>query len=353
MPKKITLGSSINEALIKAMKLDKKMICYGLGINDPKNIFGTTKNLEKLFGSHRVFDVPTSENALTGLSIGLALGGIKSVVTHQRLDFFLLAMDQLINSASKWYYMFGSKISVPITIRLIMGRGWGQGPTHSQNLQGMFSQIPGIKIVMPSKVQNSYDLLLSSIFDPNPVLYLEHRWLHNLEGTLSKSKKITKLKGSNIEKKGKDITVVTMSYGLTDVIDIAKKLKKFDDIDLEIIDLSVIKPLNLKPIYKSIKKTKKLLLLDTGFYTNSISSEILSEIIQKHNILDSNPVKLAMPDVPEPTSFGLTKNFYIKKKQIIKEIKKLLAIKRKLITENILEEPTYHDVPGTWFKGPF
>ena len=142
MPK-ISFVDSINFAMAKAMTKDSKMICYGLGVTDPKNIFGTTKNLEKKFGKERVFDVPTSENALTGISVGLAINGVRSIVSHQRLDFFLLAFDQLINSAAKWYYMFGSKQSVPITIRLIIGRGWGQGPTHSQSLQSIFAHIPG------------------------------------------------------------------------------------------------------------------------------------------------------------------------------------------------------------------
>ena len=171
---------AINQAIDIAMRIDKKMICYGLGTTDPKAIFGTTKNLEKKFGSRRVFDMPTSENAMTGVSIGAALGGIRSIVSHQRLDFFLLAMDQLVNSAAKWFYTFG--YPVPITIRLIIGRGWGQGPTHSQNLQAWFAHIPGLKVVMPSNPYDAKGLLLTSIFDPNPVVFLEHRWLHNSLG---------------------------------------------------------------------------------------------------------------------------------------------------------------------------
>ena len=170
------------------------------------------------------FDVNTSENTLAGVSIGLALNGVRSVVSHQRLDF-LLAFDQLINSAAKWYYMFGSKKSVPITIRLIVGRGWGQGPTHSQSLQSLFAHIPGLKVVIPSSPQSAHDLLLSSIFDPNPVVFLEHRWLHNLKAKVSE-KKIIKLEGSNILKSGKDLTIITMSFAVTDVLDIAQRMSK-------------------------------------------------------------------------------------------------------------------------------
>src|SRR5262249_53147089 len=127
----IPFAQAINEAIDVAMALDKNVICYGLGVDDPKGVFGTTLGLQDKYGAERVFDMPTSENAMTGIAVGAALNGIRPVMTHQRLDFFLLAMDQLINNAAKWHYMFGGQNSVPIVIRLISGRGWGQGPTHS------------------------------------------------------------------------------------------------------------------------------------------------------------------------------------------------------------------------------
>ena len=352
MPK-ISFVDSINGAISKAMAKDKKMICYGLGVTDPKNIFGTTKNLENKFGKERVFDVPTSENALTGISVGLAINGVRSVVSHQRVDFFLLAFDQLINSAAKWYYMFGSKKSVPITIRLIIGRGWGQGPTHSQSLQSIFAHIPGLKVVVPSSPQTAYDLLLASIFDPNPVVFLEHRWLHNLKSNVKKKNQISKLKGSRIIKKGKDLTIITMSFAVFDVMDIAKKMIK-EQIDIEVIDLSVVKPIYWSNIISSIKKTGKLIVVDTGAYTGSVSSDILSEIFIKHSsLLKVSPIKIAMPDFPEPTSYGLTKNFYFDKFKIIEKIKLILKINKKLKIENEIKKPDHHDIPGKWFTGPF
>ena len=180
--KKFKFYEAINEGLDFSLKKDKNLICYGLGVTDPKRIFGTTTNLKEKYGDERVFDVPNSENANTGISIGAALGGVRSVVIHQRLDFFLLAMDQLVNAASKWHYMFGSKRSIPITIRLIVGRGWGQGPTHSQNLQSWFYHIPGLKLVIPTFPNDAKQLLIDSIFDPNPVIFIENRWLHHTIG---------------------------------------------------------------------------------------------------------------------------------------------------------------------------
>ena len=211
MPRVITFAEAIREALDQAMAADESVIVFGLGVDDPKAIFGTTAGLQEKYGCERVFDTPTSENAMTGVGIGAALNGIRPVMVHQRLDFFLLAMDQLVNGAAKWHFMFGGKGKVPITIRLIMGRGWGQGPTHSQNLQAWFSHIPGLKVVMPSNARNAKGLLLSSIFDPNPVIFLEHRWLHGSESNVPEGEFTIPLGESKVHT-GKDITIVTMSY---------------------------------------------------------------------------------------------------------------------------------------------
>ena len=174
--------AAINDAFTVAMELDPNVICYGLGVPDPKGVFGTTLGLQERFGAERVFDMPTSENAMTGIGIGAALYGLRPVINHQRLDFALLSMDQLVNNAAKWRFMFGGQRGIPLTVRMIMGRGWGQGPTHSANLQAWFAHVPGLKVLMPSTAEDAKGLLLSAIFDPDPVIFLEHRWLHNLLG---------------------------------------------------------------------------------------------------------------------------------------------------------------------------
>jgi pyruvate dehydrogenase E1 component beta subunit len=181
----LTFASAINDALATAMASDSKVICFGLGTDDPKGIFGTTLGLKERFGGERVFDMPTAENSMTGIAVGAALSGLRPVMTHQRLDFALLSMDQLVNNAAKWRFMFGGKRSVPLTVRMILGRGWGQGPTHSQNLQAWFAHIPGLKVVMPATAEDAKGLLLSSIFDEDPVIFLEHRWLHNMKGEVA------------------------------------------------------------------------------------------------------------------------------------------------------------------------
>ena len=351
MPQK-KFAAAINDALHQAMEIDSSMICYGLGVTDPKAVFGTTQKLEERFGSERVFDMPTSENAMTGVAIGAALNGIKSVVTHQRIDFFLLAMDQIVNSAAKWHYMFGGQNTIPITIRLIIGRGWGQGPTHSQNLQAWFAHIPGLKVVMPTTPEDAKGLLLASIFDPNPVIFLEHRWLHNTLGDVPDGDVRTPIGKAKIAKNGNDITLVAMSYMTIEALHAANYLET-QGISCEVIDLRTIKPLDWETVMKSVTKTGRLLALDSGFTTGSVAGEIVARVaMEKFSQLKSAPARLAMPDVPEPTSPALTKNFYIRAGDIAVKVMEMLNRATNKIKKD-LPEPIPHDVPGEWFKGPF
>lgn len=345
-------SEAINDGIHQAMEMDDSVICYGLGVTDPKAVFGTTENLEKRFGSARVFDMPTSENAMTGVAIGAALNGIKSVMIHQRVDFFLLALDQLINSAAKWHYMFGSQNSIPITIRLIIGRGWGQGPTHSQNLQAWFSHIPGLKVVMPSTPEDAKGLLISSIMDPNPVVFLEHRWLHNASGNVPDGDFRIPLGKARIVRSGADVTIVSMSYMTIEALHAAEYLAK-QGISCEIIDLRTIKPLDWNTVFCSVEKTGRLLTLDSGFTTGSVAGEIVARVtMERFSTLKIAPARLAMPDTPEPTSSALTKNYYVRAADIAMQVMSMMGRDFSRVRVD-LPEPTPHDVPGEWFKGPF
>ena len=347
-----SFATSINDALFQAMHIDPLVICYGLGVTDPKGVFGTTINLEKRFGSKRVFDIPTSENALVGVAVGAALNGIKTVMTHQRVDFFLLALDQLVNGAAKWHYMFGAQTPIPITIRLIIGRGWGQGPTHSQNLQAWFSHIPGLKVVMPTTPEDAKGLLLSSIFDPNPVIFLEHRWLHNSIGEVADGDVRVPIGKAKIAKVGNDITLVAMSYMTVETLHAAHYLEK-QGISCEVIDLRTIKPLDWDAVMNSVERTGRMLALDSGFTTGSVAGEIVARVaMEKFNRLKLAPARLAMPDVPEPTSYALTKDFYIRASDVAIKVMDMMGRDYSNVKLD-LPEPMPHDVPGEWFKGPF
>lgn len=348
----ITYAQAIREALHEAMAIDEKVIVYGLGVTDPKAIFGTTAGLEQAFGAKRVFDMPTAENAMTGVGIGAAINGIRPVMVHQRLDFFLLAMDQIVNGAAKWHYMFNGNAKVPITIRLIMGRGWGQGPTHSQNLQAWFAHIPGLKVVMPTDPADAKGLLLASIFDENPVIFLEHRWLHNIEGDVPSGDHRVPLGEARIVREGSDVTLVGMSYMIIEAIHAADYLKKHG-ISCEIVDLRTISPMDWDTVYSSTEKTGRLVALDTGMANNSVAGEIVASVaMNRWSSLQTAPMRLAMPDVPEPTSFELTRHYHVRAENIVEAVAKMLG--QEVDTEELIASRIHpHDVPGDWFRGPF
>ena len=348
MSDKITFSSIINKTITSSMKTSEKVICFGLGVTDPKGVFGTTLGLEKKFGKHRVFDVPASENALTGFAIGASLNNQIPILTHQRLDFALLSLDQIINGAAKWLYMFGGQSSIPITIRMIMGRGWGQGPTHSQNLHSIFSHIPGLKVVTASLPNDSANLLYSSIFDPNPVIFLEHRWLHNTLGDIPRNFKKDQLGKCKIVRKGKDITLVSFSYMVIECIEAAKILEKYN-ISCEVVDVRTISPLDFKTLEKSVSKTKRALITDTSNSFCGISSTISNFFYSKINDLKSKIKILSMPFSPEPTSYKLIDDFYNDRYDISNCVLKMFKKNIKVINKNKIKA----DIPGDWFKGPF
>ena len=240
---------------------------------------------------------------------------------------------------------------MPLTIRLIIGRGWGQGPTHSQSLQSLFLHIPGLKVVMPSNSYQAKGLLNAAIFDNNPVLYLEHRWLHNTYSNVPKKFYKLALDQPQTLKKGKDLTIVSMGYMTNESI-VADKILRSNGIQSELIDMCVMSPLNLAKVFNSVKKTKHLLVLDTSTSICSLSSEILSQTIRNcFKYLKSRPEILALPHVPQPTSFGLTKNFHNDYIDIIKSVKNILKINKDIKFKD--NKRILHDVPDVNFKGPF
>jgi len=348
----ISFAGAINEALFEAMRIDPSVICYGLGIDDPKGVFGTTAGLKDEFGMKRVFDMPVSENAMTGVAIGASLNGIRPVMTHQRLDFFLLAMDQLVNNAASWHYMFGGQSSVPITIRLIIGRGWGQGPTHSKNLQAWFAHVPGLKVVMPATASDAKGLLLSSIFDDSPVVFLEHRWLHEqVEHVPEGDYRIPLGKARNL-REGCDVSIVSLSYMTIEALHACEFLEE-KGISCDLIDLRSVRPIDWQLVFESVRKTGRLLALDTGWETLSVASEIVARVsIECFDDLKAAPRRLGIPDCHTPTSPSLTKVFYRRAEHIVAKVSGLLGVT--LDIEEIDQKRSCpYDVPGQWFKGPF
>ncbi len=341
----------------------KKSIFFGEGINDPKGIFGTTLNLYKKF-EDRVLECPISENGFTGLAIGAALNKFITCVIHQRADFSLLALEQVINNAAKTYFISAGQYSVPITIRCIIGRGWGQGPQHSQSLENLYASIPGLKVVIPSTPKDFGKLYLASLLDPNPVIFLEHRWCHynytnvanNYFEKLFKSKPIIKNK---FLKKGQKATVVSNSYNTIVILNIIKwlKIKWKVDLDIDFIDMKYLDH-NDKNILKSVSKTSQLFIFDLGHKYMNFGSEIIANLARSNpKIFKKKIYHYGLPFYPTPSSRYLAKNYYIDFSDFIHKLLTLenilTLVKRKIINDFNQNIGKFSDSPSNDFKGPF
>jgi len=353
MNRQINFAQAILEATEQCMEHDSSVYIMGLGVTDPKGIFGTTFGLEKKFGSKRVLDMPVAENGMTGIAIGSALVGMRPILTHQRVDFMLLSLDQIINNAAKWHYMFGGKMKVPLVIRLLVGRGWGQGPQHSQSLQSLFAHIPGLKVVMPSTAYDAKGLLISAIEDNNPVIFIEHRWLHNVLGDVPKEKYRIPLGKAKIVKEGEDLTIISSSYMTLEAMRAAEILKQ-DGINAEVLDLRTIKPLDKNTIEESVRKTGRLIVVDGDWESFGVSAEILALVsVNLFSFLKCAPKRIAFPNIPTPTSWALANKYYPSSVEIINISRNMLGVAVEKIGEFGARENVPQDIPDKTFTGPF
>lgn len=341
---KIKYVEGLHRALTHAMESDPSVFVMGIGVDDHKAIFGSTKGLVDRFGQDRVFDTPIAEGGMTGVAIGAALGGLKPVHIHIRMDFLYLAMDQLLNVAAKWRYMFGGQMNLPLVIRAVIGRSWGQGAQHSQSLPSFFMHVPGIKVVMPTTPADAQGLLLAAIEDPNPVLMIEHRLLYDISGEVPDVFEPMLLGQTIIRRQGQDVTVVANSYMIVECLKAAEFLEA-EGIDVEVIDPVSLVPLNVDPIIESVKKTGKLLVVDTSWSCCGVSAEISALIAEQAFSYLRYPIKRmgSQPTVC-PVSKPLEHIFYPTAQSIVSEVMKMLD-----------REPGGTEVPAlaSNFKGPF
>lgn len=321
--RKLTFPEAIREALDQALMQDNRVFIMGEGVDDPTGMFGTTLNLHNKYGRKRVFDVPLSENAITGVAIGAALCGMRPIYVHNRPDFLLLAMDQIVNHASKWSYMFGGHLKVPLVIRAVIGRGWGSAAQHSQALHGIFMHVPGLKLVMPSTAYDAKGLLITSIIDNNPVIFIEHRWLFKHKSHVPKRLYSIPFGKGIIRRQGSDITIVGISYMVIEALRAAEALKQ-EGYDIEVIDPRTLKPLDEEIILNSVKKTGRLIVVDTDWLTAGASAEIAAIVAERGSKYLKAPIKrIAWSDVPTPSSNVLEEAFYPGVDQISNAVKEV------------------------------
>lgn len=357
-PRLLLGAEALREALDLCMAADPSVYVLGEGVTDPKAIYGTTEGLLEKYGAERVVEMPVSENGLTGVAIGSALLGQRPVMVHQRVDFSLLSLEQLFNNAAKAFYVSNGRHRVPMVVRLIIGRGWGQGPAHSQSLEPVFAHIPGLKVLMPSSPYEAKGMLSAAIEDDNPVIILEHRWIHLANGVVPEKHFTVPLTGPARIQEGGDVTIVATSYMLFETLQAATVLRDVD-VHADVFDLRVLRPLSIEPIMESIERTGRLIMVDTGWRTYGIGAEIVSIIAEKcFESLKAPPVRLGLPDYPTPSSAPLTVNFYPTSVSILDAVIDSVGIDRAAIATNrddLIEErgKIPFDVPNPAFRGPF
>lgn len=343
---------AINEAIDQCMAEDSAVYIMGLGVPDPKGVFGSTWGLQQKYGSARVMDMPTSENGMTGVAIGSTLVGLRPIMTHQRIDFGMLSIEQIVNQAANWHYMFGGQMSIPLVIRMIIGRGWGQGPQHSQSLQSWFAHVPGLKVVMPTTPYDAKGLLIASIEDNNPVIFIEHRWLYNIAGYVPEQVYRVPLGQGRVARQGKDLTVAAISYMTLEALRAADMLAA-DGISAEVIDIRSLNPLDDELILDSVHKTGRLIVADTGWQTGGFSAEVIARVTEKaFRYFKSPPKRITLPDCPTPTTPALANLYYPRAAHIVVTAKQMMGLNA--------DESALHataslplDVPDMSFKGPF
>jgi acetoin:2,6-dichlorophenolindophenol oxidoreductase subunit beta len=315
-PQQETLGSTplsfaqaINGALRQAMELDPNVFVCGIGADTPTGIFGTTTGLVDSFGAKRVFDTPIAEAGITALAAGAGNAGLRPVIVHQRLDFMLYSVDQVVNWMAPWRLMSGGRAKMPVTIRAIIGKGWGQGPQHTKSLHTWFAHVPGLQVVMPASPSDAKGLLLSSIMSNDPTIFIEGRSLFSMQEDVPDAPYFIRLGEALIRREGKDVTLVTMGSMVPTALQAADALAT-SGVSVEVVDLRCLMPLDLPRVIASVKKTGRLVVAEPGWRTFGAGAEIVAAVAETLGHLRSRPQRVAWPHSAVPTSARLEEQFY-------------------------------------------
>ncbi len=325
--RELTFSLAINEALHQMMAADADVFLIGQGVKSPWYVGNTARGLLERFGPERVIDTPVSENAITGAAVGAALAGMRPVVVHPRMDFMFYAFDPIINQAANWFYMNGGRRAVPVVIWGIVNRGGEQAAQHSQSLHAMFAHVPGLKVVMPSTPHDAKGLMIAAIRDNNPVVYVDDRWLYNETGPVPEDIYEVPIGQAAVRRTGRDVTVAATSFMSLQAMKAAAVLAE-RGLEVEVIDLRSLKPLDESTLLASVRKTGRLVIADGGWRSFGASAEIAARVTEQAFIALKAPIaRVALPDTPAPMSAPLEKAYYPMAPAIIAAVEKVLDLK--------------------------
>ena len=351
----MTYREALNQSMRQALASNPKAFIMGQGVDDVKGTFGTTLNLHKEFGPNRIFDLPLAEEGMTGIAIGTALNGLYPIQTHIRADFVLLAMNQIVNLAAKYRYMFGGKFQVPMLIRMVVGRSWGQGAQHSQSFQSLFGHIPGLTVIMPAHpatILESYAYAVNRY--PNPVLSIEHRLMYDLQFNPASHPRTTgnPLASSYVVRAGNDVTIVGTSIMVLEALRAAEHLKQAAGIDCEVVDLHSISHPDRQVVIQSVRKTGRLIVADTSWPAYGVAAEVCRWIAEVEPGMLQRPAKtVGMAPAPCPTAKTLEDSYYPNLQTLSHDIAVLVTGK----LNHGIPLPSEKSMADVYkrFKGPF
>lgn len=334
---------AVNEAIIQLMEKDKRIYILGQGADDPTSAVGPLNGIKERF-PNRIMDTPMAEEAVAGICIGMAMNGLRPINWHIRMDFLLLAMNQIINMASKISYMYGGQIKCPVVFRAMIGKSWGQGPQHSQSFYPFFMNIPGLNIYAPTIPYDAKGAFIKMMNKNIPSLFIEHRLLYYQKGEVPED--LCEIKeDSRILKQGHHITLVGVSQMAVECLRAAKILKQVG-IEAEVISPISLKPFNILPISESVIKTGYLITVDNSWITGGLGSEIIAELHKrKHNF---ECERMGFAETVCPTSPSIEEKFYPNPITITKKVCELLGIEDLVSKFNFSYEREEIE-----FKGPF
>lgn len=313
---------AITEALSEEMARDDQVFIIGEDVGGPGGAFSATKDLLEKFGEMRVKDTPISESAIVGLAIGAATQGLRPVAEIMFMDFLTVCMDQIVNQMAKMRYMFGGIYKLPLVIRTPCGGGLNAGPQHSQCLEAWFAHVPGLKVVMPATPYDVKGLLKTSIRDDNPVLFIENKALYALKGEIPEEEYLIPIGKADVKRAGQDVTVVATSRMVHQSLEAAKVLSN-EGIDVEVIDLRTISPLDKDTIFKSVEKTSKLVIAHEAVKAFGIGAEIAAMVSEEMiDCLDAPILRVGAPFVPVP--FNLEKFYLPNSEDVVRAVKKVM-----------------------------
>ncbi|MCB2227327.1 MAG: hypothetical protein KQH53_11675 [Desulfarculaceae bacterium] len=306
----LTYVMAINQALHQMMEADDSVFLMGQGVKSPWYVGNAANGLLDRFGPDRVIDTPVSENAVTGAGVGTALAGMRPIVVHPRMDFMFYAFDPIINQAANWYYMNGGRLSAPVVVWGIINRGGEQAAQHSQALHATFAHVPGLKVVMPASPHDAKGLMIAAIQDDNPVVFIDDRWLHGIEGEVPAEPYAVPLGRAAVRREGSDVTITALSYMTHLALQAAEELAA-EGISAEVLDLRSVKPMDRAAVLASVNKTGRLLVCDPGWQSFGASAEVAALVAEEGCAGLKAPVRrLALPDLPAPASGPLEKAYY-------------------------------------------